>query len=190
MSSIARTAKMPPAVVGMILFIASEVMFFGGLFTAYFSLRASEDVWPPPGSPIPGLLLAGIATAVLVASSITQHRAVAADEVPRARKWVAVTIALGVAFLGGQAWEWHQLSGEGLSIASSSFGTSFFTLTGAHGLHVIGGLVMLAGAWLRLGRKGPDPDPAGRGLLHAVTYYWHFVDVVWLVVFTALYLVV
>ena len=189
MSTIASTHKSPPAVVGMILFITSEVMFFGGLFTAYFSLRAAEEIWPPDGSPVPGLLLPGLFTSILVASSVTQHRATATVDPAAARRWLALTIAMGAVFLGGQAWEWNQLSGEGLSIASSSFGTSFFTLTGAHGLHVIGGLVMLAGAWVRLGRTGPAPDPASRGLLHAVTYYWHFVDVVWLVVFTALYLV-
>ena len=186
MSTIAPTYKAPPAVVGMILFITSEVMFFGGLFTAYFSLRAGEEVWPPDGSVVPGLLLPGLFTAVLVASSVTQHRAAAALDTSVARRWLAITIAFGAVFLGGQAWEWNQLSRDGLSIASSSFGTSFFTLTGAHGLHVIGGLVMLAGAWLRLGRGGAGPDR--RGLLHAVTYYWHFVDAVWLIVFTALYL--
>lgn len=185
MSVAAGTHKVPPLVLGMILFIASEIMFFGGLFAAYFSLRASQGVWPPAGSAVPGLLLPGVFTTALVASSFTQHRAVSAPDPAGARRWLAVTIALGAVFLGGQALEWRQLSAEGLTMASNSFGTSFFTLTGAHGLHVIGGLVMLAATWLRLGSN--VFDRGRRGALEAITYYWHFVDAVWLVVFTALY---
>lgn len=184
----AGTRTVPPAVLGMVLFIASEIMFFGGLFAAYFSLRASQELWPPPGSPPPGLLLPGLLTAALVASSFTQHRAVSAAEVPTARRWLASTIALGAVFLGGQALEWRQLSVSGLTMGTNSYGTSFFTLTGAHGLHVAGGLLMLAATWLRLGSD--SFDRSRRGTLEAITYYWHFVDAVWLVVFTALYVAV
>ena len=176
--------RVPPAVIGMILFIASEIMFFGGLFAAYFSLRSSHSVWPPEGSPVPSVGPAAAATLCLVASSVTQHLAASAGargERDRARTWLAVTLGLGFVFLAAQAWEWWQLSSEGLGIASSAFGTTFFTLTGAHGLHVIGGLGLLATVRLRLGRDGDGP-------LEAATYYWHFVDVVWLVVFSALYL--
>ena len=188
MSQALETPKVPPALLGMVLFIASEIMFFGGLGAAYFSLRTSEDVWPPAGAPVPGLAPAAVFTAVLVASSFTQHRAahLAADP-SVARRWILLTLGLGVVFLGGQAFEWSRLSQEGLSVGSSSYGTTFFTLTGAHGLHVIGGLIMLATTWLRLGRPGSE---ATHGGLEAVTYYWHFVDAVWLVVFAALYVTV
>jgi cytochrome c oxidase subunit 3 len=168
----------------MVLFIASEVMFFGGLFAAYFSLRASQAQWPPEGSPRPGVALASMATVLLVASSFTQHRAGEASDSGSARRWMTATITLGTIFIGIQAWEWSQLRAEGLAVTSNAFGTTFFTLTGAHGLHVLGGLGMLTATWARL-----DTGFSGnrRATLQAVTYYWHFVDVVWLIVFTALY---
>jgi cytochrome c oxidase subunit 3 len=169
----------------MILFIASEVMFFGGLFAAYLSLRASAETWPPAGSPTPGILIPSLLTAVLVTSSVTQHRAAAAPDAPTARKWLGLTIALGALFIGGQGLEWAQLGNDGLTMGSSSFGTSFFTLTGAHGLHVVGGLGMLAATWVRIGSGPLGPRP--RATLEGVTYYWHFVDLVWIVVFTTLY---
>ena len=188
MSSEVGVRKVAPAPLGMILFIASEIMFFGGLFAAYFSLRASQAQWPPEGSPRPGVALASVATALLVASSFTQHRAGEANDAATARKWMALTIALGTIFIGGQAWEWVQIGAEGLAVDSNAFGTTFFTLTGAHGLHVLGGLGMLAATWARLGAGGLGGNR--RATLQAVTYYWHFVDVVWLVVFTALYVAV
>ena len=180
--------KVAPATLGMILFIVSEVMFFGGLFAAYFSLRASQPTWPPAGTEAPGLILPLIATFALLSSSVTQHRSAAAGkegDAEVARRWLAITIALGAAFLVGQGWEWSRLGAEGVTLGSDAFGTTFFTLTGAHGLHVIGGLGMLATTWSRLGsglhgRRGAT--------LEAVTYYWHFVDAVWIVVLSALYL--
>ena len=188
MSTDAGVGKVAPAALGMVLFIASEIMFFGGLFAAYFSLRAAQAQWPPEGSPRPGVTLASVATGLLVASSFTQHRASDATDSGTARKWMALTIALGTVFIGAQAWEWAQLRAEGLAIDSNAFGTTFFTLTGAHGIHVLGGLGMLAATWARLGAGGLGGNR--RDTLQAVTYYWHFVDVVWLVVFTALYVAV
>src|SRR5687767_12001411 len=139
----------------MILFIASEIMFFGGLFAAYFSLRSSQAVWPPEGSPLPSVGPAAAATVCLIASSVTQHLAGSAGargDLARARRWLTATLALGSVFLAAQALEWSQLTSEGFGIDSNAFGTTFFTLTGAHGLHVIGGLGLLATVRLRLGR--------------------------------------
>lgn len=169
-------------VLGMLLFIASEAMFFAGLFAAYFALRADQAQWPPPGTPASGLGLPVVLTAVLLSSSVTQH--IAARGGTSQRKWSTATIALGLVFLTGQAWEWRALGAEGLSVASNVYGTVFFLLTGAHGLHVIGGLVMLGALRFHPAAAG------GRGheaRIEAVTYYWHFVDAVWLLVFAALY---
>ena len=185
----ARTERtgIAPGVMGMVLFIASEVMFFGGLLSAYFSVRAEHTAWPPDGTARPGVLVPALFTLVLVSSSVTQHRAAAqgrARAVVSARRWMGITLVLGAAFLGGQAWEWARLQDDGLTVATNVYGTLFFLLTGAHGLHVIGGLVMLAAVFTRLGRN------EGRrieGTLEAVTYYWHFVDAVWLVLFSSLY---
>jgi cytochrome c oxidase subunit 3 len=188
MTTEAVTRKVAPGVLGMILFIVSEIMFFGALGAAYLSLRSSEAVWPPAGTVAPGLVLPVIATFALLASSFTQHRSATAGrdgDGASARRWLALTIALGAAFLAGQAWEWSQLLAEGTTLGSDAYGTSFFTLTGAHGIHVIGGLAMLTATWMRLGHGLGGRREA---TLEAVTYYWHFVDAVWVGVFTLVYL--
>lgn len=181
----ATPAKLTQPVMGMILFISSEIMFFGALLGALFSLRLKANVWPPGGSPVPDPVVAGIFTISLLASSVTQHRALHASRsrsVGSARRWMLMTLALGSIFLAGQGFEWRSLTEEGLTIASNSFGTMFFLLTGAHGLHVLGGLVTIGAAAGRLQARR-----AG-GTLEAVTLYWHFVDAVWLVLYAILYL--
>lgn len=177
------SAKVEPVVLGMALFITSEVMFFGGLLSAYLAVRGAHGAWPPQGEPGPGLLWPALFTSVLVASSVTQHLAAraASSDALRARRFMVATVGLGLFFLAGQAWEWSQLAGEGLAVGSGVFGTLFFTITGAHGIHVLGGLVMLA---VIAGRWGTSPR---LGQLEAATYYWHFVDVVWVVLFACLY---
>ena len=185
MSSEARAGRpLPAPVLGMALFISSEVMFFGGLFGAYFTLRARADAWPPSGTPELELWLPSILTAVLLTSSFAVHRAerALARGEPAAR-WLGLTIALGLAFLAGQAFEYSQLD---LGIDTNAFGTLFFTITGAHGLHVALGVAALAIALAKL-RRGHLSAERG-GALEAAAYYWHFVDVVWLLVFSTLYL--
>ena len=183
--TVARAAVTRP-VMGMALFIASEVLFFGALFAAYFSLRSAAGAWPPEGTPDIDRVAPALFTLVLVASSATQHRAahVVGRDRRAAARWTAATVALGLLFLGGQGWEWYRLGRAGLSLATDVYGTLFFTLTGAHGLHVAGGLVMLGASGMALtGRRSPRP-----GVVDAVTLYWHFVDAVWLVLFATLYL--
>jgi cytochrome c oxidase subunit 3 len=154
----------------MSLFVSSEVMFFGGLFAAYFTLRgAAGSAWPPEGSVETSLVLPVVLTAVLLASSVTVHRG-----------RLLPTIVLGLVFLAGQTYEYAHLGAEGLSASTDVFATLFFTITGFHGLHVAVGVVMLTAAWLRRGR-GP------RAHAEAVAYYWHFVDAVWVLVFLTLY---
>ena len=184
----------PPGVLGMLLFIASETMFFAGLFAAYAALRADQPRWPPAGTPATSLVLPAVLTVVLMASSVTQHLAAHTSDGGVRRRWLSRTIALGALFLAGQAWEWSQLRADGLTVATNVYGTVFFLLTGAHGLHVVGGLVMLGGTRARLAGAGspgagiPGAGPPGDGArMAAVTYYWHFVDAVWLVVFATLY---
>ncbi len=163
--------RVPPSLMGMTLFVSSEVMFFGGLFAAYFMLRGTHGEWPPPGSAETSLVLPGLLTVCLLASSLTVH---AGRPGP--------TIALGALFLAGQAYEYAQLSAEGIAASTDVFATLFFTITGFHGLHVAVGLVMLVTVWLRRGRYASRPSPA-----EAVSYYWHFVDAVWVLVFLTLY---
>lgn len=169
----------------MILFISSEVMFFAALFGAYFTVRGRADRWPPEGAELETILPA-IATLVLIASSAAIHRAekaaAAADQSGTAR-WLTVTLALGVMFLVGQGVEYAQLD---FALSDHSFGTLFYSMTGFHGLHVIGGMAAISLALIKnarghLSRQGPGP-------VKAVSYYWHFVDIVWVLLFATLYL--
>ncbi|MDQ3957177.1 MAG: heme-copper oxidase subunit III [Actinomycetota bacterium] len=172
----------------MTLFVSSETMFFGALFASYFFLRGTTSPWPPEGTLETPLLLPVILTLCLLASSGTMHAGAAAVRDGRraiAARHLAATFGLGLAFLAGQLYEYSGLAREGFAPDSDAYASLFFTITGFHGLHVTAGLLMLATVYLRVGRYA-----AGRpGPVEAAGYYWHFVDVVWLLVFTSLYVV-
>lgn len=177
-------------ILGMILFITSEVMFFAGLFAAYFSTRAANNPWPPTEfdhvlNPFSIIL---VATAILILSSFTCQLAIWAirkgDRTGFIRN-IAVTFALGVIFLIMQVYDYSILFGEGLTLGSGPFGTTYFTLTGFHGAHVFGGVIML-GVILYRGLAGQF-SARHHDAVEAVSLYWHFVDVVWIVLFSVLY---
>ncbi|MGH2751393.1 MAG: cytochrome c oxidase subunit 3 [Actinomycetota bacterium] len=181
--------RTPSSLLGMVIFITSELMFFGALFGAYFTIRAQAGEWPPAGTPHIDALRTALFTVFLVASSGTQHLGVVAirrgDRAGLIR-WMWITIALGTTFLAGQALEYAELFNEGFSIGTNVFGALFFTMTGFHGLHVAGGLLML-GVVAAKGRMGHFTAER-HGPAEAVGYYWHFVDVVWIFLFLVLYL--
>jgi cytochrome c oxidase subunit III len=178
----------PTPMVGMLLFIASEVMFFGGLFAAYFNARAlvGPGSWHPPEGGHLDLPLAAVLTAILIASSFTMQFGVWAirrGDSGKLRLWTAITLALGVLFLAGQLYDYSQL---GFGIADGVFGTVFYTLTGFHGAHVFGGAV---GLTIILARTLRGQFSASNHVaVEAVSVYWHFVDVVWIAVFSTIYL--
>jgi len=181
-------SAMPTALLGMLLFIASEVMFFGGLFATYFNARAtSPGEWgPPAGAHELDIVLAGVLTAVLVASSFTMQFGVWAirrGNIRALRIWTAITLVLGVAFLAGQLYDYSQL---GFGLADGVFGTTFYTLTGFHGAHVFGGAVGLTIVLARAMRG--QFSARNHVAVEAVSIYWHFVDVVWIAVFSTIYL--
>ena len=154
----------PTPLLGMLLFIASEVMFFGGLFATYFNARATAaGVWGPPGgAPELDLPLAGALTAILVASSFTMQFGVWAirrGDAEQVRMWTVITLALGVLFLSGQIYDYSTL---GFGIADGVFGTVFYTLTGFHGAHVFGGAVGLTIILARARAGSSAPEPRGR----------------------------
>jgi cytochrome c oxidase subunit III len=180
---------MPTALLGMLLFIASEVMFFGGLFATYFNARAGvpAGTWgPPAGAHGLDIALAGVLTAILLSSSFTMQFGVWAirrGDIGKLRMWTAITLVLGVLFLLGQLYDYNVL---GFGIADGVFGTTFYTLTGFHGAHVFGGTVGLTIILARALRG----QFSGRNhvAVEAVSMYWHFVDVVWICVFSTIYL--
>lgn len=170
---------------GMVLFISSEVMFFAGLFGAYFTIRGRAAEWPPPGTEVE-ILLPAVATAMLIASSFTMHRAdgaAATGSRTGTGRWLAITFLLGAAFLVVQGMEY---AGLGFRVSDHSYGTLFYAMTGFHGLHVAGGLAAIALVLIKNARGHLAGDR--HGPVTAVSYYWHFVDVVWVALFATLYL--
>jgi cytochrome c oxidase subunit III len=188
-NAIATEHRTPSSLLGMVIFITSELMFFGALFGAYFTIRAQAGEWPPAGTPHIDALRTAVFTVFLVASSFTQHLGVLAIRRGDRRgliRWTGITILLGVLFLAGQGLEYAELLAGDFTIGTNVFGTLFFTMTGFHGLHVAGGLLMLS-IVVAKGRMG-HLTAERHGPADAVGYYWHFVDVVWILLFTVLYL--
>jgi cytochrome c oxidase subunit III len=170
---------------GVLVFIASEIMFFAGLFGAYFNARSARTEWPPKGFEI-DVTVAAILTVVLLTSSLTMQYAVsrirAGDRSGMVRA-VAVTVTLGILFLLGQAFDYLTL---GFGPASGTYGALFFTLTGFHGAHVFGGVVALLVILFR--GAGGQFSARHHTAVEAVGAYWHFVDVVWICLFSTIYL--
>ncbi len=171
--------------IGMVVWLASELMFFSGLFAAYFFLRGGESEWPPEGVEL-GVPRTALFTALLVASSATihmaGHRAEAGDE-RGTRRWTVATILMGAAFLANQAAEYMELE---FTPTDHAYGSLFFLMTGFHGAHVLGGLVLL-GVMLAVATGRTSRAPLGN-TMSVATYYWHFVDVVWVAMFATIYL--
>jgi cytochrome c oxidase subunit 3 len=178
-------------VLGMLLFLVSEVMFFAGLFAAYFNVRAAAPEWPPAGFEhyLNVFPLALPATAILVLSSVTCQFAIWAirrDDRTGFLRNLAVTLALGIVFLIIQFGDYVMLWSEGLTLDSGIYGSTFYTMTGFHGAHVLGGVIML-GVVLYRGMLGQF-SARHYDAAEAASLYWHFVDVVWIVLFTTLYI--
>jgi cytochrome c oxidase subunit 3 len=191
----AREGGISNVILGMLLFITSEVMFFAGLFAAYFNVRANANIWPPlmPDSAeqyhVDMLPLVLPATILLIISSFTCQWgiwAIRQNDHTRFVRAFAVTVVLGAVFLLMQGLDYWLLGHEEITLSSGTFGTTYFTLTGFHGAHVFGGVVMLSVVLYRgmMGQFSAKHHDAAE----AASLYWHFVDVVWILLFSLLYL--
>jgi cytochrome c oxidase subunit 3 len=181
------SSRVEPATLGMLLFIASEVMLFGSFFTAYFFLRVVNDAaqWPPEGFHLP-VFVAGVNTVILVTSSFTMHWALQAiKRGSRAgmQAGLVLTMALGITFLLTQVREYSRV---GFAPKDDAIGTVFYGLTGLHGAHVFVGLTLLTFATTRAFRGHYSPQHHLGVEIPGI--YWHFVDVMWLVVYTTIYI--
>ena len=176
--------------VGTIVWLSSELMFFAALFAMYFTVRSAHPGdWPQHPTEL-NLPYATVFTVILVASSFTCQWGVFAAErgdVYGLRRWFVITFVLGLIFVLGQANEYRSLVADGTSISSSGYGSVFYLTTGFHGLHVVGGLVAFAFMLARSTMGRFTPAQATSAIV--VSYYWHFVDVVWIGLFATIYLV-
>jgi cytochrome c oxidase subunit III len=180
-----RSSRVEPQLLGMLLFIISEIMVFGAFFTAYFFIRVAQgDPWPAPGTHLP-LEVAGMNTAILVSSSFTLHWAEAAIKKGNhfgLKAGILTTFLLGCAFLFIQINEYANI---GFAPQDTAQATIFYSLTGLHGAHVFMGLLLLSIVTIRAFRGHYTPEEH-RGV-EVPGIYWHFVDAMWLVVYFTVY---
>ena len=182
---------------GTIVWLGSEVMFFAGLFAIYFTLRStSPELWESR-VPLLDLPFAAVNTTILVLSSVTAQFGVFAAERLQARatgwkptqwgmiEWFFLTYVMGAIFVAGQVYEYAVLVSEGLTLASDAYGSAFFLTTGFHGLHVATGIglmgLMLVKSFI------PGNYVGGEQGVEATSLFWHFVDVMWIILFLLIY---
>lgn len=168
---------------GVIVFLLAESMIFAGLFVAYITFRVVEPFAPPKLE----LLLPGINTLILISSSFVMHQgdvAIKKNDAKGLRLWLGITALMGIIFLGGQLYEYKHLE---FGLTTDIFSSTFYVLTGFHGLHVLCGVgLILAVLWRS--RKADHYSSEHHFGVEAAEIYWHFVDVIWIILFVLLYL--
>lgn len=175
-----------PLILGVVLFLASELMFFAALFASYYDLRANRTAWPPHTVHL-DTVSAAIGTLLLFAASafmVLASRAMSRGRVKPARWWIAAAI---VAALGFMAQSLRGYATNDFTIATNAYGSIYYTMTGFHLLHVVAGIGILSA--LLFGIRSPALTVDHRAGAEAMTYYWHFVFVVWIGIFATIYLV-
>ncbi|MCE2647497.1 MAG: heme-copper oxidase subunit III [Streptomycetaceae bacterium] len=189
--------------VGTIVWLSSELMFFAALFAMYFTIRAVQgpNIWSE-STVLLDIPFAAFNTTILVLSSVTcQFGVFAAERFQNRRtgtifqiskwgmrEWFALTVVMGAYFVAGQVYEYAVLVSEGLTLSSNAFGSVFYVTTGFHGLHVIGGLIAFLIVMVRVAKARRFTSQQATTAI-VVSYYWHFVDVVWIALFSAIYLI-
>jgi len=173
----------------MWLFLGSECLLFGGLISTYMLYRGRHTRGPGPDQ-VYSIPFTSVSSFVLLMSSLTMVLAVSAaqhSDIAKAKLWMTVTALLGATFVGGQVFEFTEFYRKGLGFTTSLFGSSFYTLTGFHGVHVSVGIVMLLAL---VGMLKNDRVPGDQAeVIELVGLYWHFVDIIWILIFTLVYLI-
>ena len=179
---------------GMWIFLSGDAMSFGALLAGYGAIRAASSNWPVPQEVL-GISLTAFMTFLLICSSVTMVKGLSAIKQGNLKgmiKYLSLTILGGVIFLGLQAYEWTHLINHGLTFSQNPwgnylFGTTFYAITGFHGAHVTGGVIYLAIITIRGARNKWTAENANS--VEILGLYWHFVDLVWILVFTFVYLI-
>ena len=172
--------------IGLLTFLISESLMFGALFATYLYLKGSAAQWLPEGTEVE-LLVPSINTIILISSSFVIHKgdtAIKKNDVKGLRLWYGVTALMGAIFLGGQIYEYLSL---GYGLTTNIFANCFYMMTGFHGLHVLIGLLLILGVIWRSRREGHYSKSKHTGVEMA-EIYWHFVDVIWIILFTLVYI--
>jgi len=173
----------------MWMFLGSECLLFGGLISTYMLYKGRVNSGPQPDQ-IFDIPFTSVSSFVLLMSSLTMVLAVSAAQRKDDRNtnlWLTITALLGATFVGGQVYEFTAFYREGLGFTTSLFGSSFYTLTGFHGVHVTVGIIMLMAL---VGMISRDRIPGNKAeTVELIGLYWHFVDIVWIVIFTLVYLI-
>ena len=173
-------------VVGLLTFLVSESLMFGGFFATYLFFRGLANVWPPHETEVE-LILPTINTIILVSSSFVIHlgdAAIKRNDLKGMRKWYKITAAMGAIFLLGQIYEYMTL---GYGLTTNIFSNCFYLMTGFHGLHVFIGLLLILGVLWR-SRRPEHYNATKHTGIEMAEIYWHFVDIIWIVLFTLLYI--
>lgn len=174
-------------VFGVVLFLIAESAIFLGLFSAYLIYRSVMPVWPPEGTPERELLLPGINSLILISSSFVMHKGqeeIRKNNLAGLQLWFGLTAIMGIIFLAGQIYEYYHLE---MGLTTNLFASCFYVLTGFHGLHVTFGLLLILSVLWRSRTKDHYSSESHFGV-EAAELYWHFVDVVWIILFILVYL--
>lgn len=171
------------------MFLGSECLLFGGLISTYMLYKGRVNAGPQPDQ-IFDIPFTSVSSFILLMSSLTMVLAVSSAQRKDERNmslWLVVTAVLGATFVGGQIYEFTAFYREGLGFTTSLFGSSFYTLTGFHGVHVSVGIIMLM-ALVSMNRNKRIPGDRAE-VVEMIGLYWHFVDIIWIVIFTLVYLI-
>ncbi len=184
----ARSTAVSSPVLGMLIFLGAEAMFFAGLVSAFIVLRSSAGPWPPPDQPRLPIEITAVNTLVLLLSALTMRQAVAARRAGRRSqlaRWLALTAVLGATFLAVQGVEWFRLVRHGLQVGRGVYGSLFVAVIGTHALHVLGGVLVVFATALAAHRLRPI---LREDLILPGALYWWFVVGVWPVLYVLVYL--
>lgn len=175
----------------MWVFLSSEFMFFGALISTYLLFKGKEGLTGPVPRELYDIPFTSVSSFVLLMSSLTMvlaHNALSRKDQSATRSWLLATALLGMVFIAGQFFEFSTFVGEGMTMRTNVAASSFYLLTGFHGTHVVIGIIMLLSLFGISRRQGGLSDAKGLNL-ELVGLYWHFVDIIWIVIFTVVYLI-